>query len=183
MTQVIVDYSNDQEFVGIVKSKARLNGNHLRMFQFELHSMAEDRELTLTDLRVYIMILAHTDFENKIQISQSHLGEQLDIDQANVSRSIKKLCEKKVLIETGNVGKQKIYHLNPEFGWKGRASRLGVAISCIQKGDAPGQRSYTASELSLEEIPEYNLVETLSKQTDTPTETIKRILEALSLMG
>lgn len=182
MTQIVLECTEDQQFTAIVGSKPILKRHHLRMFQDEFSYMAKDKDLTLTDWRVYAAVLSHIEFENKFLVSQKALEEELAIDRGNISKSLKKLCDKKILVHTGNIGKQKIYHLDPDYGFKGRNTRLGSMIRAIKNGQAPTQKSFTMTEVWQEEHEAPNLVQILSKQADIPSETVERLLSALAAM-
>lgn len=73
------------------------------------------------DYDVLFCLLEYLDFENLIQISQQDIANELNMERANVNRSIKRLAELGLLLEGPKVGRGRTYRLNPGFGWKGSA--------------------------------------------------------------
>lgn len=173
-----IETDDDQQLMIIPRSKRSLKRHHLRMFQDNLLILARDKELTQTDLKVLLGLLGHVEFDNKIQISQLDLAEMSGIKQSNISASIKKLCSKKIIIETGKIGRQKIYHLHPDYGFKARANRLGSLVKAIDNGNAPGQRSFAVEDVIFEERPLTSLEE-MSKALDLPVSKVAQVLEML----
>lgn len=101
--------------------KALSKNPHIRTFCDGLTRLATDKGLNLTDKNVLLYIAGIIDYENVLDISQAELAEQLRTNQAEISRSIKKLCELDYLRVIGRVGRQNIYKLSPYFAFKSRA--------------------------------------------------------------
>lgn len=78
--------------------------------------------------RVLWALLGKLDFENLIQISQSEIASDLSMAKANVSRSIKALRERGVLLQGPKIGRSSTYRLNPDMGWKGSAKTHNQAL-------------------------------------------------------
>ncbi|MEC8195744.1 MAG: replication/maintenance protein RepL [Pseudomonadota bacterium] len=78
--------------------------------------------------RVLWALLEVLDFENHIQVSQTKICKDLNMAPANVSRSIKALHERGVLIKGPKVGRSLTYRLNPDMGWKGSAKQHNQAL-------------------------------------------------------
>lgn len=104
-------------------------------------AMAQEALMTLArsnlsgqTMRVLFAVLSKVDFENFILISQSEIAKDLSIDKGDVSKSITKLIDIKVLIKGPKVGRSATYRLNPEFGWKGSASNHKEALMEQMKG-------------------------------------------------
>lgn len=78
--------------------------------------------------RVLWALLSVLDFENHIQVSQARIAEDLEMQRSHVSRSIKALRERGVLIQGPKVGRSLTYRLNPQMGWKGSAKQHNQAL-------------------------------------------------------
>lgn len=87
--------------------------------QSALLRLAADKDLTGDDRRVLDVYIGYADWENIVRISQKEIADYLDIKPSHVSRSTKKLVEKKILIEIGKCGRHKHYQFNEFYGWKG----------------------------------------------------------------
>jgi predicted transcriptional regulator len=92
--------------------------------QEALDIIAEDKEIRGFDLRVFLKVCARVDFENWVHLPIKELGEELRIDKAQISRSIKVLVKKGVLLKSEKIGRSYAYRLNPDFGWKGKVTHL-----------------------------------------------------------
>lgn len=89
------------------------------MSQEALQLIAADRELTLEHKNVLFYLFSRLDFDNFIQVPQIEIVEALRMDKANVSKSIKILIEKGILIRGPKVGHSYAFRLNPNYGYKG----------------------------------------------------------------
>ena len=92
--------------------------------QEALEELAEDRDLTGETLRIFLLLSARLDFENWIQISQKEIADRLSMKKQNVSRSIKMLESKGIILKAKANGKNNAYRLNPHYGWKGKVKNL-----------------------------------------------------------
>ncbi len=92
------------------------------MAQDALVILAKDKELTLEPKNVLLYLLSQLDFENFIHIPQVHIAEELGMDKAKVSKSIKLLTEKGILIRGPKRSRSSSFRLNPNFGYKGNPS-------------------------------------------------------------
>jgi len=83
------------------------------MFQ----ALALDDTVDGVDLRVFLLLFSRLDFENFTRIEQREIAEALERHKAHVSRSIRKLKDKGILLEAlPKVGRSARYLLNPTFG-------------------------------------------------------------------
>lgn len=89
------------------------------MSQEAFQLIAADRELTLEPKNVLFYLFSRLDFDNFIQVPQSEIVEALRMDKANVSKAIKLLVEKGILIRGPKVGYSYAFRLNPNYGYKG----------------------------------------------------------------
>ena len=92
--------------------------------QEALDMIAEDKDLKGNTYRVLFKVCARVDFENWVHLPLKELADELDIDQATISKNIKLLVKKGILIKSEKIGRSYAYRLNPDFGWKGKVHHL-----------------------------------------------------------
>ena len=72
-------------------------------------------------LMIYLASLRYGhERDNYTQITQQEIADELEIPRQSVTRSTKKLLEKKILFEGEKIGSNNTYTLNAVFGWKGK---------------------------------------------------------------
>lgn len=86
--------------------------------------LAKDKEIKGETHRVLWFIGGILDFENWVQLSVSEIAKELELKRPNVSRAIKLLEKKEIIIRGPKVGRCYAFMLNPEFGWKGKVKNL-----------------------------------------------------------
>ena len=74
--------------------------------------------------KVLMYLYSKLDFENFIQQSQMDIAEGLGIQSKRVSRAMKVLTSKQIVLEGPKVGRSRCYRLNPNYGWKGKVKTL-----------------------------------------------------------
>ena len=124
-------------FVAVIRPKQKSTfERHFTMNQDALLKLA--KELKPEQIRVFLALLAHLDYENYIQVPQTGIMKDLGIQKANVSRAIRALLEKEVVLQGPKIGRSISYRLNPNYGWKGSISNhkkaLKNGLSIIQGG-------------------------------------------------
>ncbi len=92
--------------------------------QEALDLLAEDPDLTKDALRVLLKLCAKLDFENWIYITQTDICNELKINKSNVSKAIKLLISKNIILKGPKIGRSFGYRLNPDYGWKGKVKNL-----------------------------------------------------------
>lgn len=92
--------------------------------QEALQIIAKDKDIKWETYRVLVYILSILDFENWIQVPLSDMANELEMQRSHVSRAIKVLESKDILLRGHRVGKSYAFRLNPDFGWKGRVTNL-----------------------------------------------------------
>ena len=92
--------------------------------QEALEILAKDKEITGEAYRVLFFICARLDFENWVQVPVTEIAQELDLRQPNVSRAMKVLETKEIILRGPKVGRSYAFMLNPEFGWKGKVKNL-----------------------------------------------------------
>lgn len=85
--------------------------------------LAEDR-LTGEVSRVLHYLLSKVDFENHINVAQTEIAANLGLQKTNVSRAVKLLCDKGIILKGPKVGRFATYRLNADYGWKGKVRNL-----------------------------------------------------------
>lgn len=115
-TGEILHYGN---LVATPLPKPGIGDDFMMVKQSSLLRLAKDENLTLEDWRVLSAYIGYADWENVVRTSQKEIAEHLGMKPSNVSRSTKKLIEKKILIEIQKVGRHKHYQFNEFYGWKG----------------------------------------------------------------
>lgn len=94
-------------------------GGFLVMAQEALLRLAMDKELTQEPMRVFVYLCARLDFENYIRVPQVEICEALSMKKPNVSRAVKLLENKGIILKGPKVGQSYAYRLNPNYGYKG----------------------------------------------------------------
>ena len=119
--KIEIECPEDTKLNIYTKPSKHLKKSYGRYFSEEILNIAIDRDLSGTDFRVLLAIIGNLGYENIINISQKELGQQLNISQQSVSKTIKKLINKKYLQIIDKIGKQNIYKFNPNIAFKSRA--------------------------------------------------------------
>ena len=87
-------------------------------------ALAKDKDIKGETHRVLWFIGGILDFENWVQLSITEIGNELDLKQQSVSRAMKVLEEKEIILRGPKVGRSYAFMLNPNFGWKGKVKNL-----------------------------------------------------------
>jgi predicted transcriptional regulator len=96
-----------------VRQKVKTNNQFVMLFYENFSRLIEI--LTKTELRVLMCILKYLEFQNVFKLTQKTIASSLETDEANVSRAIKKLREKKII----SVDKDGTEYVNPFIFAKG----------------------------------------------------------------
>lgn len=85
--------------------------------------VANRKQIGGEGLAVLLALTVDAKFNNEFAVvNQSEMADQLGMKRSNVSRSIKRLVELGIILEKKpERGVSKMYCLNPEFAWKGKA--------------------------------------------------------------
>lgn len=114
-------------FVAVIKPKQKSSfKRHFTMNQAALLTVAQT--LNHDQLRVFLALCAHLDYENFIQVPQIEIAEKLKMHKQHVSRAIKHLIEFEVILDGPKIGRSKSYRLNPNYGWKGTVKNHDKAL-------------------------------------------------------
>ncbi len=117
----------------------------LGMFQDAFIEMSIDRELTGEVGRVLYYFFGKLDFENYIHLAQTEIADALGMQKTHVSRAVKILCDKGIILKGPKVGRSITYRLNSDYGWKGKVKNYEAEqrqrFKLIQGGkDAPSAK-------------------------------------------
>ncbi len=107
-----------------IGKKVNVGERFFMAFQDAFIAIAKDREITAQPRRVLDYLMGKLDFENFIQVPQVEIVKELTMKKADVSKAIKILAAKKILLEGPKVGRSFSYRMNPKYGWKGKVSNL-----------------------------------------------------------
>lgn len=107
------------------KKQNHLGVNWVACYQTALEWLAK-QSLPQEQYRVMIYLMSQLDFENFLKITQNTIAKELGMKQANVSRALKGLMEKDVIITGPKVGAAKTYRLNPRMAYKGKNPKPAI---------------------------------------------------------
>lgn len=107
-----------------VNAKVRWREDWFMGFQQAFALVAADKDITGETLRVWLFLLSQIGFENWVSIPQKKIGDALNLQKTNVSRSIKTLLNKGLLLEGPKMGRTTAYKLNSKYAWKGKVTNL-----------------------------------------------------------
>ena len=160
-----------------------LKDSYARVFLSEINALGKDRNLSNTDLRVLMSIIGHLDYGNIVNISQKDLGQELNIKQPNIAKSIKQLINQGYLQVVDTIGRQNIYMLNPNVAFKARAKNFRQLKQAWDKQSLPNTQKHPINtDTDLEPNLEDKLddkVEQLSQQFEVPKSKVRQIILSL----
>ena len=107
-----------------VKAKIKWHEGFFMTFQDAVLQVSQDREITGEMLRVWLNLLGRMSFENWVAVPQKEISDSLGIDRTRVSRSIKALMEKGLILKGPKMGRTSAYKLNSKYAWKGKIASL-----------------------------------------------------------
>lgn len=103
------------------KNISQFGRGWFQMAQNTMKRLNDERKtLGLEGIVVFNALMARLDFENYIQVSQSEIAEELEMQRSNVSRAVKRLVDLGFIKTGPKVGRSFTYQLHPELAWKGR---------------------------------------------------------------
>ncbi|MGK7953750.1 MAG: replication/maintenance protein RepL [Crocosphaera sp.] len=174
---------DDSNLNVFTKPKKYLKHQHIRFFQDEMVSTANDRDLSGTDLRILMTILGNLDYDNKLMLSHTKLGQQIGIKQQEVTKSFKKLLNKGYIEIVETIGRQNIYMFNPSIAFKSRAKNHNELKQAWDKEIMPDTQNHPIDvDTDLEPDLEDKLddkVNQLSKQFDIPASKVRQMILSL----
>lgn len=82
-----------------------------------------DPEITKGELRVYGLLKCDLDYSNSINLTQTEMAHELNMDIAQVNKAVNSLIRKGILEKVIHQGRWFTYKMNPEFARKGNELR------------------------------------------------------------
>ena len=181
--RIEVRYSKDTVVNVYPKPPKYLKDDHVRCFSDEALGLAVDKQFSGTDFRVLLAIIGNLGYENIVNISQQELEKQLNISQANISKSIKKLVSKGYLQVIDTIGRRNIYMLNPNVAFRSRAKNLKELKQAWDKQTLPNTQKFPVdTDTDLEPDLGDKLddkVTQLSQQFGIPQSKVRQIILSL----
>lgn len=123
---VMVDKATGEELPGLPvyrQTKIRARGWFMT-WEAGMERLASDPDMTGEAFRVFFKMVANLDYENYIKITQKEISESLGIRKQHVSRAVKILVDKGILIKGPKSGLSNTYRLNEFYGWKGQMRNM-----------------------------------------------------------
>jgi hypothetical protein len=99
----------------------------MQVNQDALAEIAADRDIGLEAWRVFAYLNARLDFENLIVVPQGEIVAALSMKRSSISRAVKLLADKQIILRGPKIGSVNSYRLNPHYGWKGKVQNLTKA--------------------------------------------------------
>ena len=96
-----------------------LGKDWVAMYQSALLTLAK-WNLPNEQYRVMLALLSKVDFDNYLTIDQQNIADELGMKRPNVTKAIKALNERNILVEGPRAGLHKTYRLNPFVAHKGK---------------------------------------------------------------
>jgi len=131
--------------------------------------LAKDKDIKGQTHRILRFIEGILDFENWIHISISQIAKELEMYRPDVSKAMKLLQQKEIILQGPKIGKSYTYMLNPTFGWKGKVKNL-------EKYRQEKEKERTEN-LKNKNKNTNNKIEILSKKYNIPIKELKECLE------
>ena len=100
--------------------------------QFAAGFVAKDKDFKLETHRVLWALLEHLTWENWSILPLTYIAQELGMQRPNVSKAVKLLEKKGIIIRGEKSGKSYKWRLNPEFGWKGDTDKLSEASDDLE---------------------------------------------------
>ena len=119
--------------------------------------LAKDKDIKGETHRVLRFIEGILDFENWAHISITEIAKELDLKQPSVSRAIKILEQKKIILRGKKLGRSYAFMLNPDFGWKGDVTILEKYRSKKQKEKTKNSEQKNSKENLTQLSKKYNM--------------------------
>jgi predicted transcriptional regulator len=139
-----VDHQTGELLDGVIAWQPKrhyFQEGHFTMFQDVLEKLAK-MDLPQRDMQVLMFLMSKMDMENACLINQKAVAEELNMRTSNLSRSIRNLADKKIIIKgEGKVGRTPTLRLNNTLLWKGKTK----VYKMIAKDEPIGQEEARTS--------------------------------------
>jgi hypothetical protein len=105
-----------------VEDRPKPMGHFVKTYQNGLAALAAYR-FTGETYSVMLHLMSKLSFDNWINVTQAEIGNSLGLARPNVSRAMKVLLEKNIILEGPRKGRCRTYRLNYAIGYKGDEGR------------------------------------------------------------
>lgn len=125
-----VDVATGEIMQGVlvyIPHRPKIKDGWFMAFQDTFENIAKDPDMTGEAFRVLTYLYSKLDFANYIYQCQADIAQALNMRSANVSRAIKLLTTKQIVLKGPRVSRLTCYRLNPNYGWKGKVASLSAA--------------------------------------------------------
>ena len=180
---ITLDCPEDTSVNLFTVSNKYLRSNYIRSFQHEMTELAIDRSFSGTDLRILLAIMGNLGYDNIFSLSQKELGEIVQIDKVEISKTFKKLCSKGYLKPVKKIGRQNVYIFNPNVVFKSKARNLKELKHAWDKETIPNTQNIPIDinsdlEPDLEDKLDDKVLQ-LSQQFSIPQSKVRQIILSL----
>ena len=105
---------------GLYTLQAKTNREMVYGIQDSFEEIAKDGDMTGETYKVLFYLYSKLDFENFIQQTQIEIAESLGMQKQRVSRAMKVLTSKQIVLEGPKIGRSRCYRLNQTMAGKAR---------------------------------------------------------------
>lgn len=81
------------------RDKVKVKNHFVLLFVENLQSLLVNEKLTTSELKVLLTIVKYSSYQNVFKITQKTIANDLGIDQAIISRTLKKLRTKQLILQ------------------------------------------------------------------------------------
>lgn len=111
------------DFVPVPRYQSHVyhSGGFFMGYQEALARVIDSPDLTDGELRVLFKLLTRLEYNSVVLVNVSELAREMSRDRSGVSRSLKALVDRGVLLRGPKMGRTSSYMLNPELAFVGSA--------------------------------------------------------------
>lgn len=117
-------YEKERYTVMIDNTHTKIRKKWFMIFQEVYQLLALDKDIRGEPRSILDLMFSVMKFQNKIPLHQSQISKILSINQSNVSKAIKKLIDKEIIVKDHCIGRNQFYKLHPNYGWKGKSYNM-----------------------------------------------------------
>jgi hypothetical protein len=132
---------NNKEKFKLISFEPMLKTQGLPHLMFWLDSyrqgflkLGKDRDITGEAHRILWYLFDKLDFDHYTHVQQTEISEALDLQKSHVSRAVKVLCDKQIILKGPKTGRIITYRLNSEYGWKGKVKNMNASRFTVIQG-------------------------------------------------
>lgn len=89
------------------------------IFLDSFEELTRNNRLTGNTWAVLIFILSKSKYDNFVELNQGEIAQHIGIARQNVSKAIKLLVEKDLIIKGPKIGTRNTYTVNWQYAWRG----------------------------------------------------------------